>query len=303
MKSLMTVLTKTRFEKLGIIIIIIIKGLPRSLRQIEEEWASKTLHGRFAADLNSEEVDKKLSTKYLVDGKLQAETEGFIGAIQDQVVPTKNHRKYIHKENIPSDRCRLCSTTAESIQHLSAGCTYLAPKDYVDRHNKVAEIVHQAICKTNKLLQNITPYYKYSPCPVLESDEIKVYWDTPIITDREVRHNRPDILVIHKEGKWAQIIDITIPLDNNIKTARNGKLLKYQDLAHEIKDIYQLNRVTILPVIITSNGLVDKHMLSNLEKMGISDWETIIATAQKSVILSTCRTIRRVLATDGNVGL
>ena len=64
-------------------------------KEIEQNWKSKELHGRYAATLNGQDVDKELSTLYHTRGVLMMETEGFLLAIQDQVIFTKNYRRYI----------------------------------------------------------------------------------------------------------------------------------------------------------------------------------------------------------------
>jgi hypothetical protein len=52
-------------------------------------WLGKPLHGQFPNILLDANVDKEQSTLWLKEGQLQAETEGFVCAIQDQVVATK----------------------------------------------------------------------------------------------------------------------------------------------------------------------------------------------------------------------
>ncbi|XP_030764043.1 uncharacterized protein LOC115888439 [Sitophilus oryzae] len=274
--------------------------IPVTISQFEEEWKAKPLDGRYAANLRGGEVDKKLSTSYLSDGQLMFETEGFING---QVIPTRNRRKFILKEDLPSDKCRLCQTTTESIQRLTAGCTYLAPRDYLNRHNQVAGVIHQELCVQTGLLTAKVPYYKYQPQTVLENESWKILWDLAITTDRTVSYNRPDILVFDKKQRKAQVIDIQIPADENVGKSRMEKVLKYQELADEIKRMYQLEKVEIYPIIISCNGLVDKYLPRNLKAIGIRNPKQIVAISQKAVILATCHTVRRILATDGRVCL
>lgn len=91
-------------------------------------------------------------------------------------------------------------------------------------------MIHQLLSQQTGILQQQLPYYKYEPSPILENNLWKIYWDQPIITDRPVQHNRPDIIVINKEKQTCSIIDFSVPLDDNIGKASKEKFSKYQDL-------------------------------------------------------------------------
>ncbi|XP_060524507.1 uncharacterized protein LOC132700928 [Cylas formicarius] len=80
-----------------------------------------------------------------------------------------------------------------------------------------------------------------------------------IITDRQVRHNRPDIVVLDKKKKEGFLIEVSIPLDENVAKVRTDKITKYQDLAHKRKSTYHLAKVSIIPIIISANGIVEKE--------------------------------------------
>ena len=41
------------------------------------QWNSKVLHGTYPADLERDDIDKRASLLYLIDGFLYPETEGF----------------------------------------------------------------------------------------------------------------------------------------------------------------------------------------------------------------------------------
>ncbi|KAI5739678.1 hypothetical protein M8J77_022047 [Diaphorina citri] len=253
------------------------------------------------------------------------ETEGFIHAIQDQVMKTRNYIKYIMKQDVENEMCRLCNQITESIQHLTSGCKVLAPKEYLNRHNLVANIIHQELAK-NITSSNKTcvPYYKYKPTTVLENGEFKLLWDMSVQTEHNLLSNRPDILFINKKEKKAAIIDVKIPMDDNIHIAYTEKLMKYDDLKRQMKNMHQLDEVTrggysgticpiyekpftsssdhepplevtVLPIIITTNGLVHKYTKINIEKLNIKNPSAIIKKAQMSVILSTTSIVRKVL--------
>jgi len=62
--------------------------------ELETQWRSKVLHGRYSHELYKEEVDREASLIWLTDGFMYPETEGFFMAIQDGVIKTRNYQKY-----------------------------------------------------------------------------------------------------------------------------------------------------------------------------------------------------------------
>ena len=54
-------------------------------------------------------------------------------------------RKILHRDVSPT--CRMCSVGLETVDHIVAGCSALAPTDYTDRHNQVASIIHWDVCR------------------------------------------------------------------------------------------------------------------------------------------------------------
>jgi hypothetical protein len=59
--------------------------------KVKRQWSQKALHGRHPHDLSQQHVDTEASNKWLTSADLFAETEGFLTAIQDQVILTKNY--------------------------------------------------------------------------------------------------------------------------------------------------------------------------------------------------------------------
>lgn len=225
---------------------------------------------------------------------LYSETEGFASAIQDRVVRTKNYERHVLHLDI-ADKCRKCGAVGETIEHVIAGCPSLAPNAYLGRHNQLAKIIHQQIAIKHKLLEVAPPpYYKYSPAPVLESKDALLYWDRPITTDRTVDYNRPDIVFIKKKEKEAVIIDIAVPLSHNIKKTEMEKISKYENLAYDLKQQWNLQKVGIVPFIISAEGHISKNFTRNLENLGLR--RTIVTVGQRAVLLQTCHIVRKFLS-------
>ena len=261
-------------------------------------WKSKSLHGIHPFQLSQDFIDIPSSNLWLQRGSLFAETEGFIIAIQDKVIATKNYRKFILRENLQNDSCRRCQNNAETIDHIIGGCTSLASHDYTARHNQVAKIIHQNLAVQYNLAKEKLPYYKYEPPPVLENSRSKLYWDRSMITDRTIRANKPDIVLFDKVGKKIILFDVAVPLNHNLQSTYNTKIEKYTDLANELKTMYHMERVDISPIIISATGLIPKKLIVQLKKHKL---ENALEIMQKAVILNTCNIVRRFLQpTDCN---
>ncbi|RZF38074.1 hypothetical protein LSTR_LSTR006473 [Laodelphax striatellus] len=198
--------------------------------------------------LSQEYVDCILSNLWLRHGSLFPETEGFAVAIQDRVIATKVYRKRILQEHGIDDRCRRCREAPETIEHIIAGCSSLARVEYLKRHNDVAKIIHQRIALKFGFLEEERPYYIYQPAPVLENDKAKIYWDRSIRTDLTIMANRPDVMMMDKKKKIAFLIDVAIPLNHNLRSTQAEKINKYVALAEELKALFHLDCVRIIPV-------------------------------------------------------
>lgn len=262
-----------------------------SVSERQQTWTSKSLHGRFPRSI--ENADKYASLQWLRDGFLFGETEGFITAIQDQVIATKNYKKAIEGLEM-NDLCRACNRVYETISHIITGCSTLANTEYLRRHNLTANIVHQAIALKYQLITTEQPYYKYNPPPVLEGNSIRLYFDHSILTDKKIPANRPDIVIHDLQKKMAWFIDIAHPADHNINKSEQEKITKYLPLSEEYRKIHKLQYIEILPLIVSANGLVNKNLSSNISKLKLNN-NFIVSKIQRSTILETCRIVRKFL--------
>jgi len=62
------------------------------------------------------------------------------------------------------------------------------------KHDGLAKIIHQKLAGVAELIEDKSPYYKYTPANVL-------YWNRSILTAKTVRFNRPDITFMTKKTK------------------------------------------------------------------------------------------------------
>lgn len=259
-----------------------------------QKWSTKELHSRHYNNVNKEHISKEHTYKFLQKGQLFPETEGFILAIQDQIIPTNNYKKYIMKDKtIIDDNCRKCHLSSETIEHITSACKLLASNEYTNRHNTAAKIIHQAIALKYHLHKDAQPYYTYSPQTILENKDYKMYWDLTIHTDKTIRNNRPDITLQDKINKVTYLIDIAVPSDHNVLTKYREKKEKYQDLAVEVERVWKQKQVYIIPFIISVTGITPHSFIKHLSQISLG--EHIHTHVQKAVILHTCNIVRSFL--------
>lgn len=263
-------------------------------------WSQKSLHGRHHHDLNQTHVDIESSNKWLSIGDVFPETEGFMLAIQDQIINTRNYQKHIiHDTNIETDLCRRCGSASETIQHITSACQSLAQTEYLNRHNQVSGIIHQKLARKYSLIDTSRPplpYYTYRPEIVLENSTHKLYYDRSIITDRTIPHNRPDITLTDKINKTTHIIDITIPNTHNLQHSYTEKIIKYTALADEVRQMWRMDSVITVPIVLSCTGVIPHSLHNSIHTLQLPKHTYI--TLQKAVILKTCSLVRRFLNTQ-----
>jgi len=109
--------------------------------------------------------------------------------LQDHVILKRNYKKYILKQPDTDELCRRCGKELETIQHITAACEQLAPTDYVKRHDGLTTITHQKLAEAAEMIDDKSPYYKYTPANVLENANVKLYWNRNILTDKTIPVN------------------------------------------------------------------------------------------------------------------
>lgn len=122
--------------------------------QMFQQWRGKQLQGGFYRVLQDQDIVIKTSLGWLTQGYLMPQTEGFMTAIQDQIIKTRNYQKFILNEEMESDSCRKCYKFPENIEHLISGWEILANTHYIDRHNQLAKIINIELLKMCGLIKD-----------------------------------------------------------------------------------------------------------------------------------------------------
>ena len=223
--------------------------------------------------------------------ELKGETEGLITAAQDQVQNTRYYSKHINKQGT-KDRSIMCHTQTETVEHIISGCQTLAADQYLNRHNQVAAQLHLDICRHYGIKVEAKCWYQHKPEQVMENEKATILWNSPIITDRRVPCNKPDIVIQENKSDRCQIIDLAILSDYNIQKSTTEKMTKYVDLQTECRRMWN-KKVEVIPVITGTTGIADKNMK---KYVGRIPGHYNIYSLQRSVILATAHILRKVLS-------
>ena len=220
--------------------------------------------------------------KWLKDSDLKGCTEALICSAQEQAIRTNNTKIYIDKTN-DSPMCRMCGERNETVSHIISECSKLAQKEYKRRHDNVGKYIHWKLCKKNSI-DSKARLYEHSPKGIVESNGIKMLWDWAIQCDKEIDARRPDIVIVNKVHKEVKIIDVAIPGDVRVLEKEIEKIEKYGPLKDEIARLWDMQKVSVIPVVVGALGAVSTRFQKFVKDIGIT---LKIEYAQKTTLLGT----------------
>ena len=117
-------------------------------------------------------------------------------------------------------------------------------------------------------------------------------WDTQVHTDREIKANRPNIIIKDKVHQECTLIDMAIPADRNI-AAKKVEKLSYKDLEIEITRMWGM-KCTTIPVIIGALGTIQKGTEALVATIPAPDVH--LQEIQKIALMGTAHILRKVLS-------
>ena len=138
----------------------------------------------------------------------------------------------------------MCDDKNETISHIASKCGKLAQKEYMRRHNIVARIVQWKLCGKYNLNKSEN-WYEHAPEGVAANEEGKILWDVVIQCDREIKTEKPDIVVVNKNVRGCAIIYIAIPGKIRVREKEKEKLERYQKLKRKPKECETLEALSL----------------------------------------------------------
>ena len=96
------------------------------------------------------------------------------------------------------------------------------------------------------------------------------------------------MVVVDREKKTCNIIDIALPVDAGIVEKEKEKVEKYQDLRGEVARLWNV-KAKVFPIVVGELGAVTPNLSKHLDAIGVI---TRIELLQKAALLGTARPLR-----------
>ena len=97
--------------------------------------------------------------------------------------------------------------------------------EYLYRHNKIGTCLHWLILRNNGI-RVCELWLNHVPLYTTTKGEVKIYWGTPLFTNKMVKFSMHDIVIWNDTEQTAQFIDRTAPQDYNMVSATANKIIK-----------------------------------------------------------------------------
>jgi hypothetical protein len=104
------------------------------------------------------------------------------------------------------------------------------------------------------------------------------------------------IIILNKQQKQAYLLDIAVPNSHNITQTYNTKINKYLELSVAMRNLWCLEKISILPLVISATGIVPQSLFKNLKILDLDN--TLVVEIQKGILLYSCHIVRKFLNID-----
>ena len=118
-----------------------------------------------------------------------------------------------------------------------------------------------------------------------------------MITANPTPANRPDIIIHDRTNQNAILIDVAVPVDNNVIKKTAKKHTKYRDLEIELQKCWGLKKIETVPIVIGALGTVCTGHHKYLKKVSP---KTNFGIIQKTALLGTAHILRNFLGKSSN---
>ena len=161
-------------------------------------------------------------------------------SVKEQEISTKYHinKRYRDGNNIPQcdNKCRLCKDAVEDVQHIISSCPLMSSRYYLPmRYDIVAKASYNTIIKNSNVKRSLLQ----EPDRVFKHKNDEFWWDIPIGTSKNFKHNKPDMVIWNHKDRQCTIIEFSCPADISIGKKIKEKIDKYGPLIRNLQMMYE----------------------------------------------------------------
>ena len=102
---------------------------------------------------------------------------------------------------------------------------------------------------------------------------IYIYIYKSVKTINKVKKNKPDIVIWNQQDKTCKIVEVSVPLDMNLRQAREDKESKYIPLISQLQQMYRGYKYQVIPILTGALGSIPQGLKKNIERIGIQNRE------------------------------
>ena len=143
------------------------------------------------------------------------------------------------------------------------------------------------MCKKFKF-DHINKWYIYNPETVQENEAHKLFWDFETQMNHQISARQLNLIIVNQKKRTCRIVDFAVSKDHRVELKESEKKNKYQDLAWELKKLWNM-KVTVIPIITGMLGTVTKELVEGLEDLEIRGQ---VETIQSMTLLRVVRILR-----------
>ena len=118
-------------------------------------------------------------------------------------------------------------------------------------------------------LERKEKWCEHCPEGIVEDDDVKLIWNINIQCDNVMQARRPDLILMDKKAKSCVTIDVVVPGDCRIREKEIEKIEKYQNLKRELKRLWSLKKVKVVPVVVGALGWISEGFSGWMDTLGI----------------------------------
>jgi hypothetical protein len=101
---------------------------------------------------------------------------------------------------------------------------------------------------------------------------------------------------IYKPESCLENDNYNVPNSHNITQTYNTKINKYLELSVAMRNLWCLEKISILPFIISATGIVPQSLFKNLKILDLDN--KLVVKIQKGILLYSCHIVRKFLNID-----